>query len=431
MSNFSYRLLRYNNLSEIKILSKPFSAGLRRCKCCLLPETHETLILNDDLICNICTGQETKNQINWNQRLTELDELVYQYKGKYKYDCLIPFSGGKDSTWTLYYLMKRYKDLKPLVVRFNHGFLRSNLKKNCDKVFRKLGVDVHEFTPSWKVVKRLMLQAFLEKGDFCWHCHTGIFAYPMQVAIKEKVPLIFWGEPSSEYTSYYSYDQNEEVDEERFNRYTNLGINAEDMIIRLDGLVEERDLEPFRYPKLKELRDLQYRSVCLGSYVPWDVKTQVEIIKNVLGWEGDQVENVPPEFNYEKIECWMQGVRDYIKYIKRGYTRPTHLSAIDLRNKRISIEDAKELINSYEGKRPPSLDLFLDYVGITEEEFYQIAESHIVSPWVFEKEAITNGEKTHDFEEWEKGEGLKHEESKEQIEMWTSCSSCNSINGCS
>ena len=75
-----------------------------------------------------------------------------------------------------------------------------------------------------------MLQTFLEKGDFCWHCHTGIFSYPMWVAIRYNVPLIFWGEPSSEYTAYYGYDQTEEVDEKRFNRFVNLGINAQEPI---------------------------------------------------------------------------------------------------------------------------------------------------------------------------------------------------------
>ena len=62
--------------------------------------------------------------------------------------------------------MNNYPKLKPLVVRFNHGFLRDTLRENSTKTFRKLGVDVHEFTPNWNVVKRLMLQAFLEKGDF-------------------------------------------------------------------------------------------------------------------------------------------------------------------------------------------------------------------------------------------------------------------------
>ena len=83
-----------------------------------------------------------------------------------------------------------------------------------------------------------MLQSFLEKGDFCWHCHTGIFAYPMHIALKFKVPLIIWGEPSAEYTAYYSYDEPEEVDERRFNRFINIGINAEDMLGMLANAAE-------------------------------------------------------------------------------------------------------------------------------------------------------------------------------------------------
>ena len=96
-----------------------------------------------------------------------------------------------------------------------------------ERTVRRLGVDVLTFTPNWQVVRKLMLQSFLEKGDFCWHCHTGIFSYPMWVAIQKNVPLIIWGEPSAEYTAYFSYDQAEEVDEKRFNRYVNLGISAE------------------------------------------------------------------------------------------------------------------------------------------------------------------------------------------------------------
>lgn len=174
------------------------------------------------------------------RKKNDLDELIKNYRGKYDYDCIVPFSGGKDSTWTLFYLVKEY-GLKPLVVRFDHGFLRPNLHENTLKAIRKLGVDFLNFTPNWKVVQKCMLQSFLEKGDFCWHCHTGIFAYPMWIAIIYNVPLIFWGEPSSEYTAYYSYDQPEEVDEKRFNRYVNLGITAEDMFIRLEGSVDERD----------------------------------------------------------------------------------------------------------------------------------------------------------------------------------------------
>ncbi|HEY5122998.1 MAG TPA: N-acetyl sugar amidotransferase [Ignavibacteria bacterium] len=391
---------------------------LKRCTKCVLPETHETIHFDEEGVCNICRQVEFKqDKVDWKLKKEELDELINKYKGKYDYDCIIPFSGGKDSTWTLYYLVKEY-GLKPLVVRFDHGFLRPNLEENTKKTLRKLGVAFHHFTPNWKVVKKLMLQSFLEKGDFCWHCHTGIFAYPMWVAIQQNIPLIFWGEPSSEYTAYYSYDQQEEVDEKRFNRYVNLGISAEDMFVRLGGAVDERDLRPFTYPPLKELRKIGYRSVCLGLYVPWDVKKQSKIIEEELGWKGDLVENVPPGFNYEKIECYMQGVRDYIKYIKRGYTRPSHLASIDIRNHRMSRDEANVLIAKYEGKEPPSLELFLNFVGLTKEEFYEVAIYHTVSPWKFDVSKIVTGEKLPDFEKWSKEGEMKREEAEIQLKRF-------------
>jgi N-acetyl sugar amidotransferase len=373
---------------------------MQRCTNCGLPETHETIAFDAQGVCNICRQVEFKeNSIDWSAKKLELDALVAEHRGKYDYDCIVPFSGGKDSTWTLYYLVKEY-GLKPLVVRFDHGFFRPNLEENTKRVCRELGVDIMTYTPNWKVVQQLMLQSFLEKGDFCWHCHTGIFSYPMWIALEKKVPLIFWGEPSSEYTAYFSYDQEEQVDEKRFNRYVNLGISADDMFVRLGGNVDQRDLKCFSYPPLKDLRALNYRSVCLGSYISWDVQKQSKIIMDELGWKGDAVENVPPQYQYEKIECQMQGVRDYIKYVKRGYTRPSHLVAIDVRHGRMTLNEGQHLIEEFENRRPPSLDLFLDFVGLNEDEFNKIAMEHMVSPHVHDPKSVRQGEKTHDFDEW-------------------------------
>ncbi len=391
---------------------------LRRCKLCVLPETHETIVFDTEGVCNICRQHEYKKKmIDWPARKKDLDALVEQYRGLSDYDCIVPFSGGKDSTWTLSYLVKEY-GIKPLVVRFNHGFFRPNLQENTIRTIRTLGVDFQEFTPNWRLVQKLMLQSFLEKGDFCWHCHTGIFAYPMWVALNHKIPLVFWGEPSAEYTAYFSYDQPEEVDEKRFNRFVNLGISAQDMAIRLGGRVDDRDLKPFTYPPLKELRKINFRSVCLGSYIPWDVKIQSQAIEETLGWRGDKVENVPPGFAYEKIECYLQGVRDFIKYVKRGYSRPSHLASIDIRNNRISRDEAMALIKAYEGKRPPSLDLFLSYIGLTEEEFWAVALGHGVSPYRHDREATVPGAKTPDFELWPRVGAMPREDAEAQLKRW-------------
>ena len=378
---------------------------MKRCSRCGLPETYETIEFDSFGVCNICRQQEfKKGKIDWEKRKLQLDELVSEYRGKYDYDCIIPFSGGKDSTFTLYYLMKQYK-LKPLVVQFNHGFMRPNLLANNERTFKKLGVDVISFTPNWKVVKRLMREALIRKGDFCWHCHTGIFSYPMHMAIKFNVPLVLWGEPSSEYTAYYDYrdDEVETVDETRFNRFVNLGITAEDMkgMIEKDFDLDPRDLMPYSYPPLRDLKRLRYQSVCLGSYIPWDTKRQSQVIMEELGWQGDQVEGVPPGlYSYEKIECHMQGVRDYLKFLKRGYSRVTQMTALDIRNGRMTKAEADQLIVDWEGKKPPSLELFLEYLEMTEEEFNGIVSKLAVPPFQPDFQYIQLGNKTPDFDKW-------------------------------
>ncbi len=380
------------------------------CKKCLLPDTHETITFDKKGICNICNQHKFKNEeMNWNERKAHFEKLIDTYRGKFNYDCIVPFSGGKDSVFTLYKLRKEF-NLKCLVVSFDHGFFRPKLIENRKKVFQKLGVDVITFTPNWKVVNKLMLESLLRKGDFCWHCHTGIFAYPMQVAIKEKVPLIIWGEKSSEYVAYYSYKsgkEEEEVNEERFNRIVNLGITAEDMTFMLkDKELDERDLNPYIYPPLDELKKIDYRSVCLGSYIPWDVKKQVEIIKKEIDWEADLNAGIPEEYSYEKVECQMQGVRDYARYLKRGYGRTAHLVALDIRNNRMKQNEANDLINQYDGKIPQGLDYFLNSVNLTQEEFNKILKRHAIGDFKCDPKSLEIGPKLHDRDKWKDNEKL-------------------------
>ena len=352
-----------------------------------MPETAESLTFDENFSCSVCDQIKYKKEnINWKTRKNELDQLINAHKGKYDYDCIVPFSGGKDSTFTLWYIVKQL-NLKPLVIEFDHGFFREKVQSNKNKVFKKLGVDVMHFTPNWQVVKKLMFESLLRRGDFCWHCHTGIFSYPMQIALKYEVPLLIWGELGSEYSSFYGFDELEEADVRRFNRKVNLGINAEDMLGMLDNTISDydvdpRDLKPYTYPSAKELREANVKSVFLGYYIPWNVKEQVVIIQKELGWESDEVEGIPPEYGYEKIECYMQGVRDYIKFLKRGFGRTAHLASIDIRNNILSREEGLELANKYDGKKPASLDRFLKILGISEEKFMEIVKKHVIAPHV-------------------------------------------------
>src|SRR6266849_4176167 len=218
---------------------------MRYCTNCIYPETQDTLMFDEEGTCSVCRQIEFRDEnIDWAERRHELDALVSQYKGRGQYDCIVPFSGGKDSTFQAWYVVNELK-LRPLLVRFDHWFYRPLVQENNTRTFKLLGVEMLNFTPNWHVVRELMLESLTRRGDFCWHCHTGVYAYPMQVAIRYDTPLILWGESLAEYMSFYSYDEMEEVDEKRFNRAMNLGMTADDMYEFLGGRVDRRDLLPF------------------------------------------------------------------------------------------------------------------------------------------------------------------------------------------
>ncbi len=374
---------------------------MRKCPKCGLPETFETIELPDDGgPCNLCVNHDITTALPWAERKKELDALIEKHRGKHEYDLILPFSGAKDSTWALYYLMTEYK-IKPLVVRVDHGFMRPKMLKNVERTLKKLGADFLSFTPNWKLVKRVMLEAFIRKTDFCWGCHTSIFSYPMTLAIKYNTRLIMWGEPSSSYTSYFSPTDKELVDESRFDTFVNLGISAEDMagMVKHDSDFDFRDFAPFTFPKKSELNKLGVESVCLGSYIRWDVRKQVEIIQRELGWEGDEIEGgVPGQWEYDKPECFMQAMRDWIKFLKRDYSRTSQNCALDIRNGRMTPDEA-DVYRAQEGRRPASFPIFLEYLGITEAEFFEHIERSVVPPNVMN---LSRGEAkpVHDMNQW-------------------------------
>ena len=213
-------------------------------------------------------------------------------------------------------------------------------------------------------------------------------------------------------SAYYTYEEDmiEWEDEEKFNMYRNLGISAQDMhgmINKENDPIDIRDLSPYTYPNLKDLKAINYYSVCLGSFIKWDYKKNTKIIMDKLGWKGDLLEGVPQDINkeYAKIECWMQGTRDYIKFLKRGYGRITQILNFEIRNNNISTQKAQNLIDKYEGRKPQSLKYFLEYMGITEDEFNNKIKEFIVPPHNPNFE-LPLAEKLPDMDEWYKEDNL-------------------------
>ena len=183
-----------------------------------------------------------------------------------------------------------------------------------------------------------------------------------------------------------------------------LGISADDMHIRLggSGVVDKRDLWQYSFPTSEDYPNFTVRSLSLSSYIPWDWKQIYSIIHRDLDWSCDDVENLPPQFSYTKIECWMQGVRDYIKYIKRGYSRPSQMVAVDLRDGSLNSENAKQIIDDWECIEPFALKFLLEYLDLSSNEFYTLCTAHSISPWSFSPDQLrASALPLHDTPNWQ------------------------------
>ena len=378
-----------------------FSMEVQRCVRCTLPITWETLYFDDEGVCNICRNWELKQDVvDWVDREKQLKQIVKDIKEQNnEYDCIVPFSGGKDSTFTLWAIVKKY-GLKPVVVSFDHWFYRPRTIDNRKRTFKRLGVDVITFTPNWQIVKKLMVESLIRRGDFCWHCHAGVYAYAMQIAVRFKIPFLVWGEGGGEYEGYFKLLDLEETDEWKFNRRIVLGMRAEDMAGFIG--VDLKDLAPYMYPAKEELDTIGAISLSLGNFIPWDQEKQTEIIKKELGWHEDEVESLYPNtLSFDKIECMFTGIRDYIKLLKRGFSRITHRTTIDIKQGKITRDEALELIDKYEKRKPKSLSVFLEYIGMSEDEFNDICLKHVIPPASpIDPKTIPDGDKLWDQDLW-------------------------------
>jgi len=381
---------------------------IKECTKCLMVETNETMEFDDDGICNICNSFTEREKWDKEKKEKELVSIIEKYRGKFQYDAIVPFSGGKDSAWVAYVLVKKYK-LKILLATYDSNFRRPMHLRNIDRLVRSLGVDHVTHRADQKVIKKTMLETLKRKGDFCWFCHTGVVIFPLKAAMMYKTPLVIWGEPNSEYAVYSKYEINErrvgeepEGNERTHNRMFNLGINAEDMHGFIDG-VDLRDLEPYRFPtenELSEIRKSGFRNICLGDYHEWDPIRQINTLKEEIGWTPTEVEGLHPYFAGEKVECFLQGTRDYLRYIKRGYSRTNQRANAEIRRGVLSRDDALEM-SKYDTRKPKSLKTLVDFLDITEDEFNEIAMAQTISPWYYDPDKVEEGPALTDQNYWE------------------------------
>jgi hypothetical protein len=212
-------------------------------------------------------------------------------------------------------------------------------------------------------------------GSIYWHCLAGQTVYPVQVAVKFKIPLIIWGAHQGiDQVGMFSHLDEVEMTRKYRKEHDLMGYEAEDLISDSDG-ISERDIFPWRYPDNRELEEVGVRGIYLNNYIRWDSRIQHEQMIRLYNYEsGEQTRTFD---TYNDVDCWnYSDVHDYIKFIKHGYGKVTDHVCREIRLKHMTREAGLELMRQYGSRPPQHLDLFLNWLGITENAFYYIIDQH-------------------------------------------------------
>mgnify|MGYP000530626249 FL=1 len=344
--------------------------SLKYCNRCVMPETTEGIEFDENGICTACTSSEQKMHINWNERREMLDSLLNKAKKDAKkndspYDCIVPISGGKDSTYQLHVLVKVYK-LRVLAVTFSHNWYSKIGFYNLVNCLEEFNVDHIQFTPNRKSVGVAARKSLKAIGDACWHCHSGVGSFPLHIAVKFKIPLLIWGESIAEASGRASHF-NPVL---KFDRDYFLKVSAKVSVDDFSSDKEERRMfQLFEPPTMEECIEQDVHGIHIGDFIFWDEEKQLEFIQEEYGWIEDTVEGAYK--GYKSVECIMPGVHDYTNYLKRGYGRATSQASNDVRQGLMGRSEALKIAHEVDQLEPAALKYFLSITGYTEEEFYK------------------------------------------------------------
>lgn len=350
---------------------------MRYCKRCVMPDTKPDLYFDEEGICSACRSYENRKEINWETRHKELLQILKQYRSKdgSNWDCIIPVSGGKDSTFQVIRILQL--GMNPLCVTATTCHLSGIGRKNIENI-KKLGVDYIEFSPNPRIRAKLNYIGLTQVGDISWPEHVGIFTIPVRAAVQFNVPLIVWGENSqNEYGGPASASKDNILTRRWLEEFGGLlGLRVSDLI-GIDG-IEAKHIIPYSYPGDEELQRVGVTGIFLGHYLPWDGYSNA-LISQAYGFSTMQTTIEGSIVNYENVDNYQTGIHDYFKFLKFGFGRASDIASLHVRRGRISRQDAIELVKSHDGKFPwtylgKPVEEILEPLNIPLDEFIRVCD---------------------------------------------------------
>ena len=347
------------------------------CTRCLYHSSHPLNITFDsEGVCSGCRIHEEKDIINWSERDEELKELLNSFANRHgsNYDCVIPVSGARDS-YFIVHTVKNIYGLNPLLVTYNKHYNTAVGWRNLANLRTKFDCDIMTLTVNPNQIKKITRTTFRQFGSIYWHCIAGQTVFPVQIAVKFKIPLIVWGAHQGiDQVGMFSHHDRVEMTRKYRKDHDLMGYEAEDLVNDIDNVTLD-DVMPFMYPDNVELEKVGVRGIYLNNYIRWDSRIQHELMIKTYDYESCNQNRTFDTYN--DVDCWnYSSVHDYIKWVKHGYGKVVDHACREIRLRHMTRQEGIDLVESYMTKTPANLDKFISWIGITEESFNYILDQH-------------------------------------------------------
>jgi N-acetyl sugar amidotransferase len=347
------------------------------CRRCVMPSSRPRVTFTDG-VCNACHWAEEKQRIDWDGREEEFRHVVREHRGNGRYDCIVPFSGGKDSSVVAYKL--REAGLHPLLVCYGQLLWtdvgRANFDRMCD-----LGFDILYFRHNQRVSRYLARRFFIERGHPKQHYDSAVGSLPVQVAVAYRIPLIFYAEfGEAEYGGHILSPEHHRTRDMAEVLENLVGDDARNWA---DSVVSEADLAPYIYPDPADVAAVGVKAYYYSYFFKWSAFENALFAQKHLGFVG--VEDSPgvpgrSDGSFEGIDSIDDKIDDldyWCMFLKFGFGRATRFACRMIQSGYLTREAALPLIQQYDGEFPRRyLPDILDYLGLGVNELREIADKH-------------------------------------------------------
>lgn len=368
---------------EKQILKIP--KEVKWCKKCIMSNQRPRIIFYSDGICSACKNNDRKQKINWSEREKELIELLNRHrKNDGSYDVIVPSSGGKDSGYVAHQLKYKY-NMNPLTVTWSPlKYTEIGLKNLQSKI--DAGFDNILFRPNGLIQRKLARLCLEELGDAFHVFVLGQLAYPVHMAVKMNINLIFYGEngeleyagdpkyvdkpfkPSSEWLEHFY--KGCKIDE-----LVKYGLENKDYFKKED--LGNFSLKFFKPPIDEELQKANISGIhFFGYYKKWIPQENFYYVSKYLNFQPNNERTEGTYSKYASIDDKFDGMHYYMRYIKFGLGRCVEDASHEIRDGHISREEGVALAKKYEGEFPEkNYAEFLNYLNLSQDQFWEIVDS--------------------------------------------------------